>query len=66
MSLNCPTQAGYPYADDAACKSACAAFSAEEYACWSKYCGWVPLASSEEDETHLCQHAWGMFGLDEC
>jgi len=54
---------GYPFADAAACLAVCAGYSKEEVTCWTKWCEDAKQSTSKE---HLCQHAWGAFGLDEC
>ncbi|MBX3209426.1 MAG: hypothetical protein KF764_30615 [Labilithrix sp.] len=44
------------FADEAACLSACAAFSAKDYACYAKHC---EDAKTAADPSHDCEHASG-------
>ncbi len=64
MQDTCSTQAGYPFATPADCASACAQQAAEERACWPVWCAQAKSATTTK--AHLCEHAWGKFGLDEC
>lgn len=63
MTATCSGVAGYPFAEGGSCESACAAFPAAEKACFPNWCDDAKAAS---DKTHLCKHAWGANGLDEC
>jgi hypothetical protein len=64
MADTCSTQAGYPFANPADCATACAQQAPEERACWPQWC--AQAKSADATKTHLCEHAWGKFGLDEC
>lgn len=60
----CAAIEGYPYEDEAACTSACEAFSADELDCFGSFC--VQASQSPGAVDHLCEHAWGAAGTDEC
>lgn len=60
----CETEPGYPFADETACFDFCAERTAEELSCWMGFCDAV--ATSPGLELHLCEHAWGELGLNEC
>jgi len=59
----CGAQTGYPYADQAACEAGCAALDAPSKECFPKWCAKAEASSSKG---HLCEHAWGGHGTDEC
>lgn len=63
MSGTCATEVGYPWADEAACLSACEQFTTAEMTCWDMWCYQASLGGAVD---HLCEHAWGANGLDEC
>ena len=63
MQPTCGTQMGYPFPNAAACTSACTMYSAPQYKCYLYFCNEAKRTGSKG---HNCQHAWGMFGLDEC
>lgn len=58
----CAAIAGYPFAAAGSCASACASQSADERACFPKWCAKAESSRSKHD----CEHAWGGLGLDEC
>jgi hypothetical protein len=58
----CASFAGYPHADEAACLAACEGLSEPELTCWSAYCD----QALDDPSEHVCEHAWGELGLDEC
>lgn len=62
LASACATIAGYPFAAAGSCASACAAQSADERACFPKWCAKAESSRSKHD----CEHAWGGLGLDEC
>jgi hypothetical protein len=62
MSESCASYDAYPFADEAACLSACEAFTTEELSCFGGFCEQASGAPSE----HLCEHAWGALGTKEC
>ncbi len=70
MRRTCDELAGYPYVGDAGdeqCLGVCRAFSEKERTCWSRSCRTADTyADVPTVHEHLCQHAWGTFGLAEC
>lgn len=58
MGATCATEPAYPFADDAACLSACAAFSSEDLTCRAASCE-AAKSSSGHDKEHDCEHASG-------
>lgn len=64
LADTCAAIAGYPFAAAGSCASHCAVLSAEEKACWPKFC--ADAKTSTSNKMHLCEHAWGSLGLDEC
>lgn len=66
MKRTCTSYAGYPYADEALCLGVCAAFTEKERSCWSQSCRTAEMYDVPSVREHLCQHAWGTFGLNEC
>jgi len=65
MSAQCATYAGYPYAGEKACTDHCGRFSAPEMKCWSYFCNEAKTQTGST-KSHMCQHAWGTWGLEEC
>lgn len=63
MSATCVDIPGYPWGDDAGCLAACASYEEPELTCWIMWCA---EAMEGTLVVHLCEHAWGEFGLDEC
>jgi hypothetical protein len=63
MQGSCGDQPTYPWADSDACEAACDAFTDDELACYDMWCLEVDQGG---DPVHLCEHAWGDFGLNEC
>jgi hypothetical protein len=63
LEATCSSLEGYPYADTAACLTNCEAHTAEEVTCWGQFCD---QAATSADPDHLCEHAWGDLGLEEC
>lgn len=66
MRRVCTSFAGYPYTTDAQCLGICAAFVDRERTCWSQSCRTAESVDVASVREHLCQHAWGTFGLNEC
>jgi len=64
LAETCATTAGYPFAAAGSCASFCAGLGAAERACFPKWCTDAKAAAGSK--VHLCEHAWGAFGLDEC
>lgn len=56
MTSTCATEQGYPFADEAACLSACAGFVAESRACYAAAC---EEAKGLDEKEHGCVHASG-------
>jgi hypothetical protein len=65
MAETCTSTAGYPYADARACAGACGQLGQPERACFPSWCAQAKNATGTR-KSHLCEHAWGKFGLDEC
>lgn len=64
LQTSCSAHQQFPYADLAACETACAGFTEAERDCWSDYC---TLAQAGDDaQAHYCEHASGSAGLAEC
>lgn len=63
MGSTCQAIEGYPWGDDAGCLEACAGYDAPQSTCWAMWCA---EAMKGALVVHLCEHAWGKFGLDEC
>ena len=62
LDLTCSSYEKYPYESKEQCLSVCSKLTDKETACWSYFC-------SQKDDSmqeHLCEHALGEFGLDEC
>lgn len=64
LAETCTTFAGYPFAAPGSCAAACAQLGAPERACLPHWC--VDAKASTSTKAHLCEHAWNMYGLDEC
>lgn len=64
LADTCAALAGYPFAAAGSCAAHCSALSAPERACWPKWCS--DAKASTSNQVHLCEHAWGMYDLDEC
>jgi hypothetical protein len=64
LTDTCATVAEYPFAAAGSCEAHCAVLSAAERACWPKFC--ADAKASTTNKVHLCEHAWGKLGLDEC
>ena len=56
MSATCASEPNYPFADEVACLSACAGFSADDRACFADHC---EDAKTAADKEHDCEHASG-------
>jgi hypothetical protein len=63
LTDTCASQSGYPFSGVADCVSQCGPLSVEEKDCLPKWC---EQAKTLSDKVHVCEHAWGKFGLDEC
>jgi hypothetical protein len=63
MTTTCAT--GSPYTTTKDCTDHCGRFTAAEMKCWSYFCT-EAAKSSGSTKTHMCQHAWGTWGLEEC
>lgn len=63
LNDTCSTQTGYPFAAAGSCATACAAMNADQRKCWPNWCEQAKASANKE---HLCEHAWGALGLDEC
>lgn len=63
LTETCSTQNGYPFTSTADCVTKCPILSADEKACLPKWC---EQAKTLANKTHTCEHAWGMYGTDEC
>ena len=64
MQSTCSSVMGHPYTMPAQCTAACKAFTSAEIACFPDWCEQAKTATTTK--VHLCEHAWGMFALDEC
>jgi hypothetical protein len=65
MKTTCATYASYPYTLDKDCTAHCGRFTAPEMKCWTYWCTEAKKATGSSKQ-HLCQHAWGTWGLEEC
>lgn len=61
LQKTCSEYTEHPFQDEESCLSACASYTMEELQCWHHFC-----STNSAKEEHLCEHAWGKFGLDEC
>jgi hypothetical protein len=59
MGATCAAEPAYPYANEAACLSACKSFDAKGRACVVAAC---ETAKSAADKAHECEHAAGPSG----
>jgi len=64
MGSTCSSQEGYPFTDSADCEQTCSQLDDEQRSCFSHWCNAAITDAAER--VHLCEHAWGAFGLDEC
>ncbi len=64
VDASCSTLPGYPFDSSADCLDQCTGFTAEETACWGGFCAEITDNPALAD--HLCEHAWGGLGLQEC
>jgi hypothetical protein len=62
MASTCSTISGYPYSAPGSCESACAQLGTAEKACFPNHC----KNAKTTNTAHNCEHAWGVYGLDEC
>jgi mono/diheme cytochrome c family protein len=65
LDLRCSDYPEYPFATKEECHATCTARTATELTCWTDFCERIPM-SSMSLRMHLCEHAWGGLGLDEC
>jgi hypothetical protein len=67
MARTCAEVPEYPFAEAGTCHDYCADLTPDELTCFARSCtsAGVP-GQSEGVATHLCLHAWGTFGLEEC
>jgi hypothetical protein len=63
LMQTCATEMGYPFPTAEQCKTTCNGWTAEEKICLPKWC---IKAKDVANKTHLCEHAWGKLGTDEC
>lgn len=63
MKATCAAEPNYPFADDAACTSACVVFAPSARACYLAFC---QEASDGGAKSHSCEHATGRLGATEC
>lgn len=56
MAATCASEPGYPFADEAACLSACSGFTAENRTCFAMHCETAKTAANKK---HDCEHASG-------
>jgi len=65
MAATCSGYDAYPYADEAACLDACAAFDEPTLACYGSFCQQATDSEGTLVE-HYCEHAWGALGNEKC
>ncbi len=65
MDLSCSAYDAYPYADTAACMTACAAFTDAQLECFGSFCQQATDGEGTLVE-HYCEHAWGDLGDQKC
>ncbi len=65
MELTCASYDAYPYADTAACMTACAAFGGAQLQCFGGFCQQA-MDSEGTLVEHYCEHAWGELGDEKC
>lgn len=56
MAATCASESSYPFADEAACLTSCAAFGASDRTCFANHC---EDAKTANDKGHDCEHASG-------
>ncbi len=66
MQANCASFDAYPYADEAACMTACEGLNETERSCFAGFCEDAANEPSPALAEHWCEHAWGELGTDEC
>lgn len=64
MTTTCAAFEGYPWTAVGDCESDCAAWGDAEAACFPMWC--TMAAQAGPSATHLCEHGWNAYGLDEC
>jgi hypothetical protein len=64
MEQNC-RMLSYPWANRAACLTACGQFSELQRTCFTNFCMSVPMVGQGERE-HTCEHGAGELGTGEC
>ena len=65
MQSTCTSYEGYPYADEAACITACEALDGIVLQCFGGFCEQAVNSEGTLIE-HYCQHAWGELGNEKC
>jgi hypothetical protein len=65
MEQNCRMVITLPWANRAACLTACGGFSEMERTCFTNFCMNVPTVSAGE-RAHTCEHGAGALGSGEC
>lgn len=56
MGTTCASEAGYPFASEAACLSACSTFDSKGLACVVTACEKAKTAKSPSSKSHECEH----------
>jgi len=64
MDRTCFAYSGYPFSGLSQCMQFCAGWSAEERACFPSWCD--EARNGSPFIQHVCEHAWGAYGLLEC
>jgi len=65
METTCVSFDAYPYADPAACMTACEAFDDATLGCFGSFCQQAMNSEGTLVE-HYCEHAWGELGDEKC
>ena len=65
METACASYDAYPYADSAACMTACEAFDETTLGCFGGFCQQA-MDSEGTLAEHYCEHAWGELGDEKC
>ena len=65
MDTACASYDAYPYADSAACMTACESLDEAMLSCFGGFCQQAMDAEGTLAE-HFCEHAWGELGADKC
>jgi hypothetical protein len=65
MQTACSSFDAYPYADEAACMTACEAFDEAQLTCFGGFCQQA-MDSEGTLVEHYCEHAWGALGNEKC